>query len=157
MILFDFVFGCTRCNLVKRMKRLLFSPKTATIRHFNPIKIAKRPTVTNYDRWVNRNKMYTSLIATSTEYSQACLVNLIRWYRFGPKIFIALVQLDVWVQLKNGLEINLFDNCWNITQEYYFNPFEFFTPALNDDISLESEWQQVCSALQDFSEYSSWF
>ena len=31
---------------------------------------------------------------------------------------------------------------------------EFFTSALADGFSLESEWQQVSSSLQDFSQYS---
>ena len=31
---------------------------------------------------------------------------------------------------------------------------EFFTSALADDFSLESEWQQVSSSLQDSSQYS---
>ena len=31
---------------------------------------------------------------------------------------------------------------------------EFFTPALADCFSLESEWQQVSSSLQDSSQYS---
>ena len=35
-------------------------------------------------------------------------------------------------------------------------PCKFFTPALADDLSLESEWQQVTSGLQDSSQYSSW-
>ena len=32
--------------------------------------------------------------------------------------------------------------------------WEFFTPALADGLSLESEWQQVSSNLQDSSQYS---
>ena len=32
---------------------------------------------------------------------------------------------------------------------------EFFTLMLADSFSLESEWQQVSSSLQDFSQYSS--
>ena len=33
-------------------------------------------------------------------------------------------------------------------------PWEFFTSALADGLSLESEWQQVFSSLQDSSQYS---
>ena len=34
-------------------------------------------------------------------------------------------------------------------------PFrEFFTPTLADGLSLESEWQEVSSSLQDSSQYS---
>ena len=32
--------------------------------------------------------------------------------------------------------------------------WEFFIPALADDFTLESEWQQVSSSLQDSSQYS---
>ena len=37
-----------------------------------------------------------------------------------------------------------------------FTPCEFFTPALADGLSLESEWQQVSPGLQDPSKYSGW-
>ena len=36
-----------------------------------------------------------------------------------------------------------------------FTPWEFFTAVLADGLSLEFEWQQVFSSLQDFSQYSS--
>ena len=42
-----------------------------------------------------------------------------------------------------------------LTMYSYFIPCEFFTPALADGRSLESEWQQVSPGLQDFSECSS--
>ena len=32
--------------------------------------------------------------------------------------------------------------------------WKFFTPALADEFSLEFEWQQVSSSLQDSSQYS---
>ena len=35
-----------------------------------------------------------------------------------------------------------------------FTPLEFFTSVLVDGFSLEFEWQQVCSSLQDSSQYS---
>ena len=35
-----------------------------------------------------------------------------------------------------------------------FTPWEFFTSALVDGLSLEFEWQQVSSSLQDSSQYS---
>ena len=38
----------------------------------------------------------------------------------------------------------------------YFTPWEFFTSALPDGLSLESEWQQVTSSFQDSSQYSGW-
>ena len=34
---------------------------------------------------------------------------------------------------------------------------EFFTSALADDLSLDIEWQQVSSSLQDSSQYSGRF
>ena len=34
-------------------------------------------------------------------------------------------------------------------------PWEFFTRALADGLSMESEWQQVSLSLQDSSHYSS--
>ena len=34
-----------------------------------------------------------------------------------------------------------------------FTPREFFTPVLCDGLSLEFEWQQVNSSLQDSSQY----
>ena len=37
---------------------------------------------------------------------------------------------------------------------YYLLLFEFSTPALADGFSLEFEWQQVSSSLQDLSQYS---
>ena len=38
---------------------------------------------------------------------------------------------------------------------YYLLLFEFFTPELADGFSLEFEWLQVSSSLQDSSQYSS--
>ena len=38
-----------------------------------------------------------------------------------------------------------------------FTPLEFSPSALADDFSLEFEWQQVPSRLQDSSQYSSRF
>ena len=35
-----------------------------------------------------------------------------------------------------------------------FTPWEYFTSALTDGLSLEFEWQQVPSSLQDSSQYS---
>ena len=35
-----------------------------------------------------------------------------------------------------------------------FTPLEFFTSVLADGFSLEFEWQQVSSSLQDTSQYS---
>ena len=35
-----------------------------------------------------------------------------------------------------------------------FTPLEFFTSVLADGFSLEFEWQQVSSSLQDSSQYS---
>ena len=37
---------------------------------------------------------------------------------------------------------------------YYFTSCEFFSPALDDGLSLEAKWQQVSSPLQDSSHYS---
>ena len=37
---------------------------------------------------------------------------------------------------------------------YYFIPWEFFTPANADGLSLKFEWQQGSSSLQDFSQCS---
>ena len=39
---------------------------------------------------------------------------------------------------------------------YYFTLCEVFTPASSGGFSLQPEWQQVSSGLQDFSQYSSW-
>ena len=44
--------------------------------------------------------------------------------------------------------------CALIDYHYYFISFVFFTPVLGDGLSLESEWQQVSSGLQDTSQYS---
>ena len=38
----------------------------------------------------------------------------------------------------------------------YITLDEFFSPALADGLSLDSEWQQVSSGLQDSSQYSGW-
>ena len=38
--------------------------------------------------------------------------------------------------------------------KHYFTPSKFFTTALVDGLSLESEWQQVSSSLQDYSLYT---
>ena len=37
---------------------------------------------------------------------------------------------------------------------YHVTYWEFFTSALADDLSLEFEWQQISSSLQDSSQYS---
>ena len=37
---------------------------------------------------------------------------------------------------------------------FYYLLLEFFTPVLADGFSLEFEWQQVSSSLQDSSQYS---
>ena len=36
----------------------------------------------------------------------------------------------------------------------WFTPWEFFTSVLADGFSLESEWQEISSSLQDSSQYS---
>ena len=41
-----------------------------------------------------------------------------------------------------------------ITLILSFTPWEFFTSALVDGLSLEFEWQQVSSSIQDSSLYS---
>ena len=35
---------------------------------------------------------------------------------------------------------------------YYYTPLEFFTSALTDGFTLDFEWQQVSSSLQDSSQ-----
>ena len=42
----------------------------------------------------------------------------------------------------------------SISIYYIFTPLEFFTSVLADGFSLEFEWQQVSSSLQDSSQYS---
>ena len=44
--------------------------------------------------------------------------------------------------------------CLSVLSLLLFNPWEFFTSAKADGLSLESEWQQVSSSLQDSSQYS---
>ena len=39
---------------------------------------------------------------------------------------------------------------------HYYISYELFKPALADSFSLEFEWQQISSSLQDFSQYSGW-
>ena len=36
-------------------------------------------------------------------------------------------------------------------RDYYFTPYVFFTPIFVGGLSLESEWQQISSSLQDSS------
>ena len=43
---------------------------------------------------------------------------------------------------------------YNNNNYYYFAPWEFFTWALADGLSLKFEWQQDSSSLQDSSQYS---
>ena len=50
-----------------------------------------------------------------------------------------------------------FDVTWTyliIIIVIFFTPLEFFTSVLADGFSLEFEWQQVSSSLQDSSPYS---
>ena len=44
--------------------------------------------------------------------------------------------------------------CVNAVFDAGNTPWEFFPPALDDGLSLEFEWQQVSSSLQDSSQYS---
>ena len=41
-----------------------------------------------------------------------------------------------------------------VTDHYYFTLLEFFTSVLADGFSLEFEWQQISSSLQDSSQNS---
>ena len=43
---------------------------------------------------------------------------------------------------------------WNIISYFYILLFKFSASALADGLSLEFEWQQVSSSLQDSSRYS---
>ena len=47
-------------------------------------------------------------------------------------------------------------SCWNsfTLLSLLFTPLEFFPSVLADGFSLEFEWQQVSSSLQDSSQYS---
>ena len=59
-----------------------------------------------------------------------------------------------------SLEIVYIKNTWSyncllrIIIIIIHHPLELFTSALADGFSLESEWQQVSSSLQDSSQYS---
>ena len=64
-----------------------------------------------------------------------------RWIFFSAKLFPPAVNLTLQLLL---LSLLLFVFFW-----------EFFTLALADGFSLEFEWQQVSSSLQDSSQYSS--
>ena len=64
------------------------------------------------------------------------------------KSFIEIVTVDIFVG-----NVSMFDFKRKILS-LLFPPLQFFTSALADGFSLEFEWQQVSTSLQDSSQYS---
>ena len=69
----------------------------------------------------------------------------------------------MWNTEKSEINFILSFICLSITYYYYyyyhhnhFTPFKFFPSALAGGLSVESEWQQVSTSLQDSSQYSGW-
>ena len=50
--------------------------------------------------------------------------------------------------------LRIFTSTCNFLIYYYVTPWEFFTSALADGLSVELEWQQISSRLLDSSQYS---
>ena len=61
-------------------------------------------------------------------------------FKYGPK-YLRRKKAQVFIHLMKFLLYSLY-------------PCEFFTPALVDGLSIESEWQQVSKNLQDSSQFS---
>ena len=68
------------------------------------------------------------------------LVNLFCFYFYFLRIMNSFYLCEA--MMKNMIHYHIF----------FF--WEFFTPALIDGFSLESEWKQVSLSLQDSSQYS---
>ena len=54
----------------------------------------------------------------------------------------------------NSLKFFHFKKNYNYNN-HYFNPSKFFITVLTSGLSVESEWQHVCSGLKDSSQYFS--
>ena len=78
--------------------------------------------------------------------------SLIRWSAGTAKSTILQVLFFLLIIIRSGLLAEIYDYYYHIY--YYLTPNEFFTPALACDFSLEFEWVQVSSCLQDSSQYS---
>ena len=69
-----------------------------------------------------------------------CIYHLFEWSNWN------FLHISQWIILPTQSSLALYSFC--------ATPLEFFTSALADGLSLEFEWQQVTSSLQDSSQYS---
>ena len=84
------------------------------------------------------------------------------YFQFSSKVEV-LISLFTFFQFYSVVSrVSKVDNFADFHFFYYykvsllllFTPLEFFTSVLADGFSLEFEWQQVSSSLQDSSQYS---
>ena len=77
------------------------------------------------------------------------------WYRRIEEYGVPLLPgvLWIWLVVSTMAQIELFNHLLRFII-IIVTSLEFFTSALADGLSLEFEWQQVSSSLQDSSQYS---
>ena len=97
--------------------------------------------------WSNWNFLHISQWITLS--TQSCLA----LYSFCANLLHSLIMWLIVSSLSPHSLHLLF--CYYYYYYYYYYYCEFFTPVLVDSLSLESEWQQISSGLQDSSQYSS--
>ena len=94
-----------------------------------------------------------------------CLSSSLVRFKNGPEYLTRHIT-QVFILLIRFLRHSFVSSCFLVLLRYSFSivpyisicllftPWEFFTSALADGFSLEFEWQQVSSSLQDSSQYS---
>ena len=84
--------------------------------------------------------------------------NLIKPLKTVPRalIIISITIFSCSLAFSNSclFLFSLIFSLWSAGTVLLFTPLEFFTSVLADGLSLEFEWQQVSSSLQDSSQYS---
>ena len=66
---------------------------------------------------------------------------------------LAEIRWSVYISKSQFMRLILQDRFWVYNYYRRFTPCEFFSIAIADSLSLESEWQQVPLGLQDTSQY----
>ena len=78
-------------------------------------------------------------------------MNVLFYYAVSTNPFNAFCWI-VWL-IVSSLSCHQMTNTFYSYAFYYYTGYKFFTSVLLGGLSLESEWQQVSSGLQDSSEY----
>ena len=106
-------------------------------------------------RWsVCISKSHRNLwVSFSRKGAGLCIYHLLAWSNLN------FLHISQWITLPTLTCLALYSFCANLMHSLIMwliiiPPLEFFTSVLADDFSLEFEWQQVSSSLQNLSQYS---